>query len=149
MFTIELLISIALCSVLFILLVVLSVIVLKSRKQISQLQHDIHIADKKVTELKATLLKSLSNATSPLKIEIKETRSGFISLQKQLQEIEEKLLQVENQQANVQVVDGDSKLYRRAVKMVELGADIEEIIAECEIPRAEAELLMSLHRAEK
>ena len=29
---------------------------------------------------------------------------------------------------------------------VELGADLEEIIRECELPRAEAELLMSLHK---
>ncbi|MCT7655273.1 DUF2802 domain-containing protein [Oceanimonas sp. NS1] len=30
--------------------------------------------------------------------------------------------------------------------MVQLGADVEEIMAECEMPRAEAELLLSLHR---
>ena len=33
--------------------------------------------------------------------------------------------------------------------MVELGADLEEIIRECELPRAEAELLMSLHKQKK
>jgi len=30
--------------------------------------------------------------------------------------------------------------------MVELGADLEEVIRECELPRAEAELLFSLHK---
>lgn len=39
----------------------------------------------------------------------------------------------------------EDKLYRRALKMVELGADIEEVISECELPRAEAELLFSVH----
>ena len=40
----------------------------------------------------------------------------------------------------------ENKLYSRAVKMVELGADVAEIMAECELPKAEAELLLSLHR---
>ena len=40
----------------------------------------------------------------------------------------------------------ENKLYSRAVKMVELGADLHEIMTECELPKAEAELLISLHR---
>ena len=31
-------------------------------------------------------------------------------------------------------------------KMVELGADIEEVVRECDIPLAEAEMLISVHR---
>jgi hypothetical protein len=38
------------------------------------------------------------------------------------------------------------KLYSRAFKLVELGADIEEVVRECEIPLAEAEMLISIHR---
>lgn len=38
------------------------------------------------------------------------------------------------------------KLYSRAFKLVELGADIDEIVRECDIPRAEAEMLMSVHK---
>ncbi len=38
------------------------------------------------------------------------------------------------------------KLYSRAFKMVELGADIEEVVRECDIPLAEAEMLISVHR---
>ena len=30
--------------------------------------------------------------------------------------------------------------------MIEMGADLEELVSECEIPRAEAELLISLYR---
>ena len=40
----------------------------------------------------------------------------------------------------------DAKIYSRAVKMIELGADIDEIMRECEIPKAEADLLLSLHQ---
>lgn len=37
--------------------------------------------------------------------------------------------------------DADSKLYTRAKKMIDLGADLNEVVRECEIPQGEAELL--------
>ena len=40
----------------------------------------------------------------------------------------------------------EDKLYTRAQKLVELGADIAEIMRECDIPRAEAEMLLAVHR---
>lgn len=40
----------------------------------------------------------------------------------------------------------EDKLYSRAQKLVELGADIAEIMRECDIPRAEAEMLLAVHR---
>ena len=42
--------------------------------------------------------------------------------------------------------DPDSRFYTRAVKLVELGATLEEIMRECELPRAEAELLLNFHK---
>ncbi len=54
-------------------------------------------------------------------------------LQKQL------IDQIKNQQPQ-------DKLYSRAFKLVELGADIDEVVRECDIPRAEAEMLMSVHK---
>lgn len=145
----ELLIPAVLYSVLLLLIIVLFFLLMMSRKHITQLNEMLVANDKKITDLKSSLLTSLSTTTSPLKSEVKEARSGFISLNKKIIEITEKLDLLETQQANVQVIDSESKLYSRAVKMADLGADIEEIIAECEIPRAEAELLMSLHRADK
>jgi hypothetical protein len=38
------------------------------------------------------------------------------------------------------------KFYNRAFKLVEKGASLEEIISECELPRAEVEMLMSVHK---
>ena len=53
---------------------------------------------------------------------------------------------VQQQSAAQKYDDPDAKIYSRAVKMVELGADFDEVIRECELPRAEAELLFSLHK---
>lgn len=46
----------------------------------------------------------------------------------------------------IQEQQPEDKLYSRAFKLVELGAPIEEIIKECDIPRAEAEMLVSIHK---
>ena len=51
----------------------------------------------------------------------------------------ELVVQLQNQQPQ-------DKLYSRAFKLVELGADIEEVVRECDIPLAEAEMLISVHR---
>jgi uncharacterized coiled-coil protein SlyX len=39
----------------------------------------------------------------------------------------------------------EDKLYSRAQKMVLLGADVDELVVECDLPKAEAEMLVALH----
>jgi hypothetical protein len=41
----------------------------------------------------------------------------------------------------------EDKLYSRAFKLAAKGADLEEIITECELPRAEAEMLLSMYKS--
>lgn len=60
-------------------------------------------------------------------------------LQQQIQQQQALVTQLQNQQP-------EDKLYSRAVKLVELGADVEEVMRECEMPRAEADMLMSIRR---
>ncbi len=40
-------------------------------------------------------------------------------------------------------------MYTRAKKLIELGADVDEIVKECELSRAEAELLISINKENK
>ncbi len=42
--------------------------------------------------------------------------------------------------------DSGSRLYSRASKMVDLGADVDELMQECDLPKAEAELLLNLRK---
>ncbi|MCQ8877867.1 DUF2802 domain-containing protein [Pseudoalteromonas shioyasakiensis] len=83
---------------------------------------------------------------SILRSEVAEMRAGMLSIGKRLVAVEQRNQELAQQQDAQKYDDPDAKIYSRAVKMVELGADIEEIIRECELPRAEAELLMSLHQ---
>lgn len=82
---------------------------------------------------------------SILRSEVAEMRAGMLSIGKRLVAVEQRNQELAQQQDAQKYDDPDAKIYSRAVKMVELGADIEEIIRECKLPRAEAELLMSLH----
>lgn len=60
-------------------------------------------------------------------------------LQNQVHEQEQKLNQWQENQSQ-------DKFYSRAFKLAEKGADIDEIINECELPRAEVEMLLSVYQ---
>lgn len=92
--------------------------------------------------------------------EMHEVRSGAIGVGQRLQALESHVQSVKGHVQNVEGqlsetierqeelvnLEPDSKLYSRAMKMVSLGAGIEEVMQECELPRAEAELLVNLHK---
>jgi len=57
--------------------------------------------------------------------------------------------QINNQQeviSQLQTDQGDDKFYTRAIKLAKKGADIEEIVTECELPYAEVEMLISVYQ---
>jgi TolA-binding protein len=76
----------------------------------------------------------------------KQLEHRIKSLQQQLANQELKLTNQEQQIEHWQESQGQDKLYSRAFKLAEKGADIDEIIIECELPRAEAEMLLSVYR---
>ena len=61
--------------------------------------------------------------------------------------VEEVASSVQLLQSNIESESTEQKLYGRAKKMIEMGADIDELVIECEIPRAEAELLLSIYKS--
>ena len=99
-------------------------------------------------ELDAQLqqFKDSSEQINILRSEVSELRTGLMSIGKRVLEVEQQNQELIQQQAAQKYDDPDAKIYSRAVKMVELGADLDEVIRECELPRAEAELLFSLHK---
>ncbi len=99
-------------------------------------------------ELSAQLqqFKDSAEQINILRSEVQELRTGLLSIGKRVLEVEQQNEELIQQQAAQKYDDPDAKIYSRAVKMVELGADLDEVIRECELPRAEAELLFSLHK---
>ncbi|MEJ2913052.1 DUF2802 domain-containing protein [Pseudoalteromonas sp. C12FD-1] len=108
----------------------------------------VALKNKQSAELNAVSqqLKDTSEQTHILRSEVSELRTGLLSIGKRVLEVEKQNQELMQQQAAQKYDDPDAKIYSRAVKMVELGADLDEVIRECELPRAEAELLFSLHK---
>ncbi|MGI2171681.1 DUF2802 domain-containing protein [Shewanella sp. MF05960] len=92
------------------------------------------------------LVKESDRQREAVKRELQELRSGTIGVGRRVVELEKKLVQQSDMIEESSQQDPQAKLYSRAVKMVALGAGIEELIQECELPKAEAELILRLHR---
>ncbi|RLV61595.1 DUF2802 domain-containing protein [Parashewanella curva] len=93
----------------------------------------------------ATLVKDSQKQRDTLKRELDELRKGTIGVGRRVIDLEKKLKQNEARIDEAAQEEPQSRLYTRAMKMVALGADVQEIVQECELPRAEAELLIRLH----
>lgn len=92
------------------------------------------------------IVKELIKSRESSRKKFGELQSVSIGAGQKLVELERKLVALDEVQQEMSIQAPENKLYSRAVKMVELGADVAEIMAECDLPKAEAELLLSLHR---
>ncbi|TKF32385.1 DUF2802 domain-containing protein [Vibrio kanaloae] len=73
-----------------------------------------------------------------------EVRSVVVGLGQKVTEQQDLIKHLNERIVELEHADNDGRLYTRATKMVQLGAGINELIEECELPKAEAELMMSL-----
>ena len=78
--------------------------------------------------------------------ELHEIRSGSIGLGNKVKELITAVQDTQNKQEDIAMQDPQSRFYNQAAKLVESGATIEELMRECDIPHAEAELLYNLHK---
>tara|TARA_Y100001956_G_C4125488_1_gene189818 strand:- start:3304 stop:3798 length:495 start_codon:yes stop_codon:yes gene_type:complete len=75
-----------------------------------------------------------------------EVRSVVVGLGQRVSEQHDIIQHLNERITELEQEDSDGRLYSRASKMVQLGADLNELIEECELPKAEAELMMSLQK---
>ena len=95
------------------------------------------------------LLKELLKARDSARKQLNELHTSSLGVGQRIGELEKGILTVAERQQELVQQDPDGRLYSRAAKMVELGAGLAEVMAECEIPKAEAELLISLRSAKQ
>ena len=95
----------------------------------------------------------LEKRVSQLKEWLHEVRAGGLGMGNRVKELEQQLAELRNQQVTLsdkqvemEHQEASTPLYTLAAKLVASGASVEEIMQECDLPRAEAELLISLHR---
>ncbi|KAB0672921.1 DUF2802 domain-containing protein [Aeromonas veronii] len=89
---------------------------------------------------------TLQGQLESLRKQMMELHTGAIGMGHRLQSVEGAMQQVNERQQELTMQDPERRLYSRAAKMVELGADLDEVMSECELPKAEAELLISLRK---
>ena len=75
-----------------------------------------------------------------------EAQARTLVITRHLQELDEKQTALENQLRELKLQDPSLRLYQRAADLVKQGASIDEIIEACDIPRAEAEMLVMVHK---
>ena len=75
-----------------------------------------------------------------------EAQARALVITRHLQELDEKQTDIENQLRELKLQDPSLRLYQRAADLVKQGASIDEIIEACDIPRAEAEMLVMVHK---
>lgn len=100
----------------------------------------------KKTHSLEVLVKSLLAQQEANKKHFTEIHSGTVGMGKKLQQLDIVVRKTQENQVNLVASAPENRLYTRAMKMVELGASVEELMSDCELPRAEAELLVNLHR---
>ena len=97
-------------------------------------------------EAMSRLMRELTRTRDSYRKQIEELQAGNIGMGNKVGELYRQQDKLREQQQELALKDPQGKLYSRATRMVQLGAEIDEIMAECEMPRAEAELLITLHR---
>lgn len=142
-FQIQIIIPILIVAVFFAIILVLGV-----RKKHTNLQEQLQLQANIINELKAQLaglhqqwLAEKGKILEPVlenEQVTKQLNHRTKTLQNELDHFKQALEQLSSQQP-------EDKLYTRAKKMIALGADAEELVSECGLPRAEAELLISIH----
>lgn len=69
----------------------------------------------------------------------KQLEHRIKNLQSLIQEQQSAITQMQSAQS-------DDKFYARAIKLAKKGADLDEIVTECELPPAEVEMLLSVYQ---
>ncbi|NMH59602.1 DUF2802 domain-containing protein [Alteromonas ponticola] len=124
------------------LLIMILSIGLYSMRQISALKKKLSVLENHAQSTDADLhteIKSLGH-------QIDEDRERQFVLGKHQTSLQASLVNLENQLRELKQQDPALRLYHRATEMVKEGASLDEIMQSCDIPRAEAELLISMHR---
>lgn len=81
-----------------------------------------------------------------LRHEINVMNTGAVGMGRRLKQIEEKLNITAEKQQELENRDPGALAYNQAAKLMEMGADVDDLISSCGIARPEAELMALLHR---
>lgn len=104
-------------------------------------------------EFQSDSLSELNKTVNNLNEELHEIRSGNYGV---ISRVKELVQQVDNLQSAQQSLveklveqDPQSRFYSKGAKLINQGASLEDVMRECDMPAAEAELLFNLHNNQR
>lgn len=104
-----------------------------------------HLADENMAWLKEANQRC-QHQLKRMDEELHEIRCGNIGIGDKVKELICAIELTQVKQEELAEQDPQSRFYNQAAKLVAAGATIEDVMRECDIPKAEAELLFSLHQ---
>ena len=128
--------------ILCVVVVLLTVAVGVLHSHINQLRKALSESENSHAEASARAEAIAKNANN----QQSEAQARSLVITRHLQELDEKQTEIENQLRELKLQDPSLRLYQRAADLVKQGASIDEIIEACDIPRAEAEMLVMVHK---
>lgn len=81
-----------------------------------------------------------------LERELRGLSNGALGVGRKLLKVEERLRESEKQIQDLSLSDPVKLSYSEAARLLEMGADIDDLVANCGLSRPEAELVSALHR---
>lgn len=141
----ELIVLFVVITLMLCLILMLFISLRSLKKQIRLTETNISSNELLVNQLQTLFIeidKTLTESVGQNEVQYTELDQVSKQLEHRIKNLQEdiiKLQQVQSQQP-------EDKLYSRAFKMIELGADAEELVNECDIPRAEADILIAIHQ---
>lgn len=94
-------------------------------------------------------LSELNKKVNILSEEIHEIRSGNYGVIGRVKDLVQQVNTLQSAQQNLVEQDSQSRFYSKGAKLISQGASLEDVMRECDMPVAEAELLFSLHNNQK
>ena len=81
--------------------------------------------------------------------ELHEIRSGNYGIISRVKELVQQVDKLQSAQQTLVEQEPQSRFYSKGTKLISQGASLEDVMRECDMPAAEAELLFKLHNHQK
>ena len=91
--------------------------------------------------------RDLTRTVSDIANQIEEERAKSLVMAKQFTVYQSELDQLGNKQRELEQQDPSTRLYQKAVQLAKDGASVDELVQACDLPQAEALLLVNLHQS--
>lgn len=148
MLSIDVILNIAVC----VLAIIFFAFIAKQKSTMANLAEKLKLQESLLNEQSQTLSyieQQLSSLSEVERAHFDETNEVTKQLEHRISTLKQNIVSMDEQLLSIQQQSSEDKFYSRALKLAKKGADVEEIVQECEIPRAEAEMLLSVHQQKK